>query len=94
MNDDYFLDQLLDAQQVVVTPHALRRGFDETEIGELARQLAGVVYFDTQEQTYHLVSDDIVLIMNVRDGKRIVITAYTLDEPSRYQSIRYRILRG
>lgn len=94
MNDDFFLDQLLDAKQIVVTPHALERGYDEDNIRDRVRELAGVVYWDTQENAYHLVSDDLVIVCNVRNGKRIVVTAYPNSDPSRYQTTEYRILRG
>ncbi len=94
MNDDFFLEQLQDAKQVVVTPHALERGYDEEDIRDRVRHLTGVVYWDTQENAYHLVSDDLVIVLNVRNGKRIVITAYPNSDPSRYQTMEYRILRG
>jgi hypothetical protein len=94
MNDELFLNQLQDADQVVVTPHALERGYDEEDIRERVTTLAGVIYWDTQEKAYHLVSDDLVIVCNVRNGKRIVVTAYPNSDPSRYQTKEYRILRG
>lgn len=94
MNNKFFLDQIRDAKKVIVTPHALERGFDEQELESLATDLFGTLYIDTEEQTYHLLADDIVLVITVRNGKRIVLTAYPNDEPSRYHSIRFRRLRG
>lgn len=94
MNDDFFLDQLRDADRVVVTPHALERGYDEDDIRERVQRLEGVIYWDTQENAYHLVADDLVIVLNVRNGKRIVVTAYPNSDPARYQTKEYRILRG
>lgn len=94
MNDEFYLQQLQDADEVVVTPHALERGYDESEIRDLVRHLQGTVYLDTDEQAYHIVTADTVVLVKVRNGKRIVVTAYPNDEPSRYHSIQYRLLRG
>lgn len=95
MNDDLFLQQLKDAEQVVVTPHALERGFDKIELEQAARQLDGVLYIVTDEKTYHLVTEDIILVLCVRDGMRVVLTAYPKDDLQRYHdSDRFRLLRG
>lgn len=94
MNDELYLDALKEADAVVVTPHALRRGYDEAELEAIARELPGSIYLDTDEGTYHLVTADTVLVMDVRDGTRVVITAYPHGESPRYQLDQYRLLRG
>lgn len=94
MNDELYMDALKAADDVVVTPHALKRGYDEAELAEIARSLPGSVYLDTDEGTYHLVTADTVLVMDVRDETRVVITAYPRGESPRYQLNQYRLLRG
>lgn len=94
MNDDFFLQEFRDANEVVVTPHALERGYDEDDVKDRVSNITGVLYMDTKERTYHLVDEELVILINVRNGKRIVVTAYPHDDPGRYHSIRYRLLRG
>lgn len=84
----------MEANRVVITPHALERGYTEDELRELAAELAGSIYLDTDKGTYHVVGEDTVLVLDVRDGTRIVVTAYPRDESPRYQLDRFLLIRG
>lgn len=85
---------LTEARDVVVTPHALERGYTEDELRAQAEELAGSIYLDTDRGTYHLVGEDTVLVLDVREGTRIVVTAYPRGESPRYQLDRFILIRG
>lgn len=94
VNNEFRLKQLKNAKRVVVTPHALERGYDEETIKEDVTDLAGAVYYDSDESVYHLVAEDRIYIIRVDGSKRLVITAYPNDEAPRYHDPQYHLLRG
>lgn len=85
---------LEDADEVVVTPHAQERGYSEDDLTELAERLEGSIYLDTENGTYHLVGEDTVLVLDVREETRVVVTAYPKGEHPRYHLDRFELVRG
>lgn len=94
MADAALLDRIKDTDKTVVTNHALERGYEEQELFETADSLDGVIYWDEDDDCYHIVTEKYVLLIRVQLGTRIVITAYPLDDTTRYHDPRFTLLRG
>lgn len=94
VNDEAFLAELRAAEDVVITDHALERGYDPTAVRDVVEQLAGRIYLDRQTGAYHLVTDRFITVIRVRDGRRVVVTVYPGEEMPKYQTERFILLRG
>ncbi len=83
------------ADEVVVTDHAIEKGYTKAEIRDAVQALAGSLYLDREQGTYHLVTPDDVYVIRLDGGRRIVITAFPHDSDApRYQLDRFTLLQG
>lgn len=94
MNRDMHRSALENADKIVVTAHAQERGYTADDLRERAAELAGSIYLDTDQGTYHVVGEDTVLVLDVRNGRRVVVTAYPRGKGPRYHLDRFRLVRG